>query len=937
MDPLTPPIEAPASAVALVTAGAAPDLEALRRSLAAKDRELDLLTRRASVLQVLAADLTRAESPEEVARAVTAHGTALFGATGCLLFLVSDDGATLDLVSFDGVEAPRVEAYRRVPVASRIPLADSFRTGQPVWVDSREALLERYPDLGGVRRGDLPLQGFVTVPVRGMGQVLGGLALSYYETPLLSDVQRDFILTVGAQCGVAIERARARQIERRALAAERQANERLAREQQRLAVLAQASDALASYADPRQAMARLAKLVVPALADWCAIEELGPDGKLRPVIVEHRDPDRVALARRLREKYPPRPEEPRGVAGTLRTGEPDFMARIPDELLQRGARDPEHLALLRELRFTSYATVPIKVEGRVVAVLSLVAEGERQLAHEDLRFAVELARRASAALVHARQEVRLRGLVEATAAIVWTATARGEVVEPSPSWMAFTGQSEDEYRDGGFLDAIHPDDRAATMATWRKAVDAAAPYAAEYRLRRVDGTYAHTLARGRPVRGATGEVLEYVGCNVDVTELRQAERLAHDQAGTLATINELGRLIAAELDTQKIVQAVTDAATALTGAQFGAFFYNVEDPRGGRYMLYTLSGVPREHFEKFPMPRNTAVFAPTFEGTGVVRSDDITADPRYGKNAPRRGMPEGHLPVRSYLAVPVTSRTGQVIGGIFLGHGRPGVFDDRAEALALGLAAQAAVAMDNARLFDDAQRLIKDLETTNRELDQFAYVASHDLRAPLRGISSLAEWLEEDVGTSLPEDGRKTLALLRGRVRRMENLIQGILDYSRAARGAERGEAVDLGALVVEVKDLLAPTPPATIVAGDALPVVTGDRVALQQVLMNLVGNALKHAGRPDVLVQVAARRTDTGWELRVADNGPGIPAEYHDRVWGIFQTLQPRDRMETTGIGLAIVKKIVERRGGQVWIEASPGGGATFGFTWPETAPRRD
>ena len=168
-------------------------------------------------------------------------------------------------------------------------------------------------------------------------------------------------------------------------------------------------------------------------------------------------------------------------------------------------------------------------------------------------------------------------------------------------------------------------------------------------------------------------------------------------------LNRIGQAVSAELDLNRTVQTVTDAATELTGAAFGSFFYNVLDDAGGSYMLYTLSGVPKDAFDQFPMPRNTAVFAPTFEGAGIVRSDDITKDPRYGHNPPHRGMPKGHLAVRSYLAAPVLSRNGEVLGGLFFGHPKPGVFTERAERILAGIAAQAAIAIDNARLYQAAQ------------------------------------------------------------------------------------------------------------------------------------------------------------------------------------------------------------------------------------------
>src|ERR1700743_3424548 len=152
-----------------------------------------------------------------------------------------------------------------------------------------------------------------------------------------------------------------------------------------------------------------------------------------------------------------------------------------------------------------------------------------------------------------------------------------------------------------------------------------------------------------------------------------------EEARRLEILLRLGKEIASELNLERAVQIVTDAATELTGAAFGSFFYNVLNESGESYMLHTLSGVPKEAFSKFPMPRNTEIFAPTFAGKGVVRSDDIQKDPRYGKNAPRKGMPEGHLPVRSYLAVPVVSRSGAVLGGLFFGHKDVGVFSERSE------------------------------------------------------------------------------------------------------------------------------------------------------------------------------------------------------------------------------------------------------------------
>jgi PAS domain S-box-containing protein len=175
-----------------------------------------------------------------------------------------------------------------------------------------------------------------------------------------------------------------------------------------------------------------------------------------------------------------------------------------------------------------------------------------------------------------------------------------------------------------------------------------------------------------PVRDDSGHIIGASKIARDVTAIKQAEadriRLLRERAEVTETLNTVGAIVASDLDRDKVVQAVTDAATELTTAEFGAFFYNVVDEGDESYTLFTISGVPRDAFARFPMPRNTAVFEPTFTGTAVVRSDDITKDPRYGHNAPHYGMPRGHLPVRSYLAVPVKGRAGDVIGGLFFGH-----------------------------------------------------------------------------------------------------------------------------------------------------------------------------------------------------------------------------------------------------------------------------
>jgi PAS domain S-box-containing protein len=220
----------------------------------------------------------------------------------------------------------------------------------------------------------------------------------------------------------------------------------------------------------------------------------------------------------------------------------------------------------------------------------------------------------------------------------------------------------------------------------------------------------------------------------------------------LEILLHLGKEIASELDLEKAVQVVTDAATELTGAAFGSFFYNVQNEKGESYMLYTLSGVPKEAFSKFPMPRNTKVFGPTFAGEGVVRSDNIQADPRYGHNTPYKGQPEGHLPVRSYLAVSVISRSGEVLGGLFFGHSEVARFNEEHEKLAAGIASYAAIAIDNARAYRAAQQ----------------DVARH----------KAAQVLMQTNAALRSAENKETLAQLRDTERNFKLLVQSVTDYA---------------------------------------------------------------------------------------------------------------------------------------------------------------
>jgi light-regulated signal transduction histidine kinase (bacteriophytochrome) len=223
------------------------------------------------------------------------------------------------------------------------------------------------------------------------------------------------------------------------------------------------------------------------------------------------------------------------------------------------------------------------------------------------------------------------------------------------------------------------------------------------------------------------------------------------------------------------------------------------------------------------------------------------------------------------------------------------------------------------------------LKRKNEELDQFAHIVSHDLKAPLRGIDNVVTWIEEDHDHELSPKVKEYIGLIRGRLQRSENLIQGILSYARVGREQPEKEYVDINTLLVDVQENMPVKPGIKVIIPDKLPVIFTERIPLQQVLANLVGNALKYHDKVSgkIIVNFWERRTH--YEFEVKDDGPGISNNYFEKIFIIFQTLQERDIVESTGVGLAIVKKILDDRKQTITVSSSPGNGASFRFTWPK------
>lgn len=478
-------------------------------------------------------------------------------------------------------------------------------------------------------------------------------------------------------------------------------------------------------------------------------------------------------------------------------------------------------------------------------------------------------------------------------------------------------------------------------------IDRAAPLNMQERGEEVfvhkDGTLYPVVFTASPIR-RHGQV---VGTVIEVQDARPQR----DQAREREALYQIGLLILQELEHEKIVQAVNDTATSLIGAQFGAFFYNIRDEAGDFFTLYTISGVPKEHFTKFPLPRNTHLFGPTLKGAGAIRSDDILQDPRYGKMAPHHGLPPGHLPVRSYLAVPVTLGDGKVIGALFFGHESPGIFTEEHERLVKTLASQAAIGLNKASLYKEAvfakqraeqeamekQRLYEEAALANEAKDQFLATVSHELRTPLTSILGWAQMLR----TGKLEEAmvHRAVDTIERNARIQAQLVEDLLDVSRIVSGKLRLN-VQLFSPLLAVEAAVEALRPAAIAKSIDVQLVidplagpiSGDPERLQQIVWNLISNAIKFTPKGG-RVHLAVQRHHSNVQVIVTDNGAGISEEFLPRIFENFTQVDSSSSRKNggLGLGLAIVRKLVELHGGTVSAySAGLGMGTSFTVSLP-------
>jgi PAS domain S-box-containing protein len=488
-----------------------------------------------------------------------------------------------------------------------------------------------------------------------------------------------------------------------------------------------------------------------------------------------------------------------------------------------------------------------------------------------------------------QSEERYRILTELSPQVVWQNTPDGRITYVNQYWLDYSGLTMEETDGDGWASVIHPDDRDRVLRLWNQALAKGTNYEDEFRLRRAeDGEYRTHFSRSFPVHSPSGEILKWIGIALDIHDRKQAEetlqesearwrRLILDAPMPIILYAEDGEVLLVNQMWTQITGYQPDEISTVADWTELAYGDKKEEVREVIDRLYELDR-PVRNGEYIIKIRN-----------GANRIWDFSS-------APLGNLPDGRRLVVS-MALDVTERR----------------------------EAELQLQQLNENLEETSQLLAQ----RNQELDNFAYIVSHDLKAPLRAIANLSVWLEEDLQGQLPKENQHQMELLRNRVYRMESLIDGLLQYSRVGRTEVAAEMVNVRDLLFEIVDSLAPPVTFAIEIQQTMPTLFAKQLLLSQVFSNLISNAIKHHDRPNGKIVIGAIAREDCYEFSVSDDGPGIALSDRDRVFEIFQTLKSSEKNENTGIGLSIVKKIVETEGGEITLKSELGKGTTFRFTW--------
>jgi K+-sensing histidine kinase KdpD len=796
-------------------AGIAIDNAELYRAREAAREAAQSAADRTTRLQAVTAALSEAVTPSEVANVVAQAAMAALEARSAFIVAMPDGGAFEPLAAL-GVDPDFLQAWGSYSKAAPVSILAAIRLGKAVFA-SRDDFVSRFPALASLPIAD---RSFAGVPLIVEGRAVGSMVLSFGFEHVLDTEDREFVLALSRLCAQALERARLYD----AAADERESAEVGGRQQR---FLAEASAILASSLDHETTLSSVAQLCVPDLADWCVIDVRNEDGSFNRVASVHSEVERVELARRMQERYPPDYE--RGIVSqVVKTGKPLLYTEVPEEVLAKSARDEEHLTFIEELGVKSGIVVPLTARGRTLGILTLlISESERRYGERELKLAEELGQRAGLALDNARlyaAERASRTEAEAAQQRLWFIAEANAVLSSS-------------------LDFETTLSRLASLAV---------PWLA-------DCCVAHVF----PGEG---------------------------------------------VDARAAVSHVDAAKEALVRELHAHYAPRPNEPHPLMEMIQNQAPVLMEDIDEAAL--------------GTIIQDD------------RHREILNELRFKSYMAAPLIAR-GRLFGAVTFASSKPGRRYSRQDlSLADELARRAALALDNARLYEDSQRIQDALRVALEAKDEFLGVMSHELRTPItaiygnaRVLRSRAERLDEDSKNRMMED-------IEQESERLSRMVENLLVLSRLELGQEVAtEPVLVQRLVAKLVASFQqrrPSRPLAVNMSDSLDPVAAEPHYLEQILRNLMSNADKYSP-PDSPIDVEARTRDGEVEISVLDRGAGIAPEEIDLIFDRFYR-SDRTAMQAAGLGmgLTVCKRLAEAQAGRIWARPREGGGLQVGITLP-------
>ncbi|MDX6379286.1 MAG: hypothetical protein QOI57_310 [Rubrobacteraceae bacterium] len=690
-----------------------------------------------------------------------------------------------------------------------------------------------------------------------------------------------------------------------------------------LRFMVEASAALFSSLDYRETLANVARLAVPHLADWCAVDVLEEDGSLERLAVAHQDPEKVALAHELQERYPPDPDDPYGIYNVLRTGKSELTPEITEELLDEAVTDQEVREILRELGLRSSMLVPLVARGRTLGAITLIsAESGRRYGEADLELAEDLARRAAVAVDNARLyeeakreiaereraqeelrssrdqlEIILQGVADGITAqdpaghLIYANEVAAQILGYPSAQALLEAPVQDVTQKFDVMDESgrpFPRERLPSQLALR------GKRSQEVTLCFVDvvgtGEERWSTVRAVPVFDDQGRVRFVVNIFRDITERKRAEEV---RSRLVAIVDSSDDVIIG-----KTLEGIITSWNA--GAQ-KLYGYLADEAVGQSVSIL----VPSDLSDEIPM-----ILERLRHGEGIDHYETV----RMTKDGRRLDV--------SLTISPIKDPGGSIVGASTI-----------ARDITERKRAEEEIRLLNEQLEERVQQRTAQLEEANKELESFSYSVSHDLRAPLRHISGFAELLQRRVDSTLDETGLRYLETILTSTRHAGALVDDLLYFSRMGRAEMRLSIVDIDQLVQETLDDMRLEMKGRNISwkiGELLE-VRGDPSMLRLVLQNLLSNAVKYTRtREQAVIEIGSTTSEDETIFFVRDNGVGFDMQYVNKLFGVFQRLHRTEEFEGTGIGLANVRRIIRRHGGRTWAEGRVGSGATFYFSLP-------